>query len=125
MRQVISTPSAPKAIGPYSQAIRAAGLLYLSGQVPLDPATGQLVEGDIAKQTERVLENLKAVLEAAGSSLERAVKTTVYLKDMNDFPAMNEVYKRYFLDEPPARTTIEAARLPRDARIEMDLIALA
>jgi 2-iminobutanoate/2-iminopropanoate deaminase len=125
VRQVISTPSAPKAIGPYSQAIRAAGLLYLSGQVPLDPATGQMVEGDIAKQTERVLDNLKAVLEAAGSSLERAVKTTVYLKDMNDFPAMNEVYKRYFQDDPPARSTIEAARLPRDARIEMDLVALA
>ena len=125
MRQVISTPSAPKAIGPYSQAIRAAGLLFLSGQVPLDPATGQMIEGDIAKQTERVLENLKALLEAAGSSLERAVKTTVYLKDMNDFPAMNEVYKRYFQDDPPARSTIEAARLPRDARIEMDLIALA
>jgi len=99
--------------------------LFLSGQVPLDPATGQMIEGDIAKQTERVLENLKALLEAAGSSLERAVKTTVYLKDMNDFPAMNEVYKRYFQDDPPARSTIEAARLPRDARIEMDLIALA
>lgn len=125
MRQVISTPSAPKAIGPYSQAIRAAGLLYLSGQVPLDPATGQMVEGDIAKQTERVLDNLKAVLEAAGSSLERAVKTTVYLKDMNEFTAMNEVYERYFPEDPPARSTIEAARLPKDARIEMDLIALA
>ncbi len=125
MRQVISTPSAPKAIGPYSQAIRAAGLLYLSGQTPLDPATGQMVEGDIGKQTARVLDNLKAVLEAAGSSLERAVKTTVYLKDMNEFTAMNEVYKRYFPEDPPARSTIEAARLPRDARIEMDLIALA
>jgi 2-iminobutanoate/2-iminopropanoate deaminase len=125
VRQVISTPSAPKAIGPYSQAIRAAGLLYLSGQTPLDPATGQMVEGDIGKQTARVLDNLKAVLEAAGSSLERAVKTTVYLKDMNEFTAMNEVYKRYFPEDPPARSTIEAARLPRDARIEMDLIALA
>jgi 2-iminobutanoate/2-iminopropanoate deaminase len=125
VRQVIATPSAPKAIGPYSQAIRAAGLLYLSGQVPLDPATGQMVEGDIAKQTARVLDNLKAVLEAAGSSLERVVKTTVYLKDMNDFPAMNEAYKAYFPNDPPARSTIEAARLPRDARIEMDLIALA
>jgi 2-iminobutanoate/2-iminopropanoate deaminase len=125
VRQVIATPSAPKAIGPYSQAIRAAGLLYLSGQVPLDPATGQMVEGDMAKQTARVLDNLKAVLEAAGSSLERVVKTTVYLKDMNDFPAMNEAYKAYFPNDPPARSTIEAARLPRDARIEMDLIALA
>ena len=125
MRQVISSSDAPKAIGPYSQAIRAAGLLFLSGQTPLDPATGVMVEGDIAKQTERVLENLKNVLIAAGSSLERAVKTTVFLKDMGDFAAMNEVYGRYFPDDPPARTTIEAARLPKDARVEMDLIALA
>lgn len=125
MRQVISTGSAPKAIGPYSQAIRAAGLLFLSGQVPLDPATGTMIEGDIAKQTERVLENLKAVLTAAGSSLERAVKTTVFLKDMSDFAAMNEVYGRYFPSDPPARSTVEAARLPKDARVEMDLIALA
>jgi 2-iminobutanoate/2-iminopropanoate deaminase len=125
MRQVISTGSAPKAIGPYSQAIRAAGLLFLSGQVPLDPATGTLVEGDIGKQTERVMENLKAVLVAAGSSMERAVKMTVFLKDMNDFAAMNEVYGRYFPEDPPARTTIEAARLPKDARIEIDMIALA
>jgi 2-iminobutanoate/2-iminopropanoate deaminase len=125
MRQVISTGSAPKAIGPYSQAIRAAGLLFLSGQVPLDPATGTLVEGDIGKQTERVMENLKAVLVAAGSSMERAVKMSVFLKDMNDFAAMNEVYGRYFPEDPPARTTIEAARLPKDARIEIDMIALA
>lgn len=125
MRQVISTGSAPKAIGPYSQAIRAAGLLYLSGQTPLDPATGTMVEGDIGKQTERVMENLKAVLTAAGSSLERAVKLTVFLKDMNDFAAMNEVYGRYFPSDPPARSTIEAARLPKDARVEIDMIALA
>ncbi len=125
MRQVISTGSAPKAIGPYSQAIRAAGLLFLSGQIALDPATGTMIEGDIAKQTERVLENLKAVLTAAGSSLERAVKTTVFLKDMNDFAAMNEVYGRYFPSDPPARSTVEAARLPKDARVELDLIALA
>jgi 2-iminobutanoate/2-iminopropanoate deaminase len=125
MRQVISTASAPKAIGPYSQAIRDGGFLFLSGQVALDPATGTMVEGDIAKQTERVLENLKAVLTAAGSSLERVVKTTVFLKDMNDFAAMNEVYGRYFPSDPPARSTIEAARLPKDARVEMDLIALA
>jgi 2-iminobutanoate/2-iminopropanoate deaminase len=125
MRQVISTSSAPKAIGPYSQAIRAAGLLFLSGQTPLDPATGVLVEGDIGKQTERVLENLKAVLTAAGSSLDRVVKTSVFLKDMGDFAAMNEVYGRYFPNDPPARSTIEAARLPRDARVEIDLIALA
>ena len=125
MRQVISTGSAPKAIGPYSQAIRAAGLLFLSGQTPLDPATGVMVEGDIAKQTERVLENLKAVLAAAGSSLERVVKTSVFLKDMGDFAAMNEVYGRYFPNDPPARSTIEAARLPKDARVEIDMIALA
>src|ERR1700687_1683289 len=125
MRQVISTGSAPKAIGPYSQAIRAAGLLFLSGQTPLDPASGAMVEGDIAKQTERVLENLKSVLAAAGSSLDRAVKTTVFLKDLADFAAMNEVYGRYFPSDPPARTTVEAARLPRDARVEIDLIALA
>jgi 2-iminobutanoate/2-iminopropanoate deaminase len=122
---VISTNAAPKAIGPYSQAIRAAGLLFLSGQVALDPATGMMVEGDIAKQTERVLENLKAVLVAAGSSLDRAVKATVFLKDMNDFSAMNEVCGRYFPSDPPARSTIEAARLPKDARVEVDLIALA
>jgi len=125
MRQVISSSDAPKAIGPYSQAIRVPGMLFLSGQTPIDPATGVMVEGDIAKQTERVLENLKHVLTAAGSSLERAVKTTVFLKDMGDFAAMNEVYARYFPNDPPARTTIEAARLPRDARVEIDLIALA
>ncbi|NDQ56973.1 MAG: RidA family protein [Acidipila sp.] len=125
MRQVISSSDAPKAIGPYSQAIRVPGMLFLSGQTPIDPATGVMVEGDIAKQTERVLENLKHVLTAAGSSLERAVKTTVFLKDMGDFGAMNEVYARYFPNDPPARTTIEAARLPRDARVEIDLIALA
>jgi 2-iminobutanoate/2-iminopropanoate deaminase len=125
MRQVISTDSAPKAIGPYSQAVRSAGLLFLSGQTPLDPATGQLVVGDIAKQTERVLENLKAVVEAAGSSLDRVVKTTVFLKDMNDFAEMNEMYSRYFPQNPPARSTVEAARLPRDARVEIDAIALA
>ncbi len=125
MRQVITTDSAPKAIGPYSQAIRSAGLLFLAGQVPLDPATMQLVEGDIAKQTERVLENVKGILAAAGSSLDRVVKTTVFLKDMNEFAAMNEVYAKYFPQSPPARTTVEAARLPRDARIELEVIALA
>jgi 2-iminobutanoate/2-iminopropanoate deaminase len=125
MRQVIFSNDAPKAIGPYSQAIRASGLLFLSGQTPLDPATGVMVEGDIARQTERVMENLKNVLAAAGSSLDRAVKTTVFLKDLADFAAMNEVYGRYFPSDPPARTTVEAARLPRDARVEIDLIALA
>ena len=125
MRDVISTDRGPRAIGPYSQAIRANGFLFLSGQVSLDPATQQLVPGGIAQQTERVLENLKGVLEAAGSSLDRVVKTTVYLKDMNDFSAMNEVYARYFPNDPPARATVEVARLPKDARVEIDLIALA
>ena len=125
MRDVISTDRGPRAIGPYSQAIRANGFLFLSGQVSLDPATQQLVPGDIAAQTARVLENLKGILEAAGSSLDRVVKTTVYLKDMNDFAAMNEVYARYFPSAPPARATVEVARLPKDACVEIDLIALA
>ena len=125
MKQVIATEKGPKAIGPYSQAIKAGGFVFLSGQVAFDPATGQLVEGDVAKQTARVLENLKAIAEAAGSSLEKAVKATVYLKDMNDFAAMNEVYARYLSVNPPARSTVEVARLPRDVRVEIDLIALA
>jgi len=125
MRQAISTDRGPQAIGPYSQAIRANGFIFISGQIPLDPATGKIVEGDIAQQTARVLDNLKGIVEAAGSSLERVVRTTVYLKDIGDFAAMNEVYARYFSAEPPARSTVEVARLPRDARIEMDLIALA
>jgi len=125
VRQVITTETAPKAIGPYSQAIRSAGLLFLAGQIPLDPATMKLLEGDIAKQTERVLENVKAILEAAGSSMDRVVKTTVFLKDMDEFAAMNEVYGRYFPQNPPARSTVEAARLPRDARIEIEVIAMA
>jgi 2-iminobutanoate/2-iminopropanoate deaminase len=125
VKSVISTEKGPKAIGPYSQAIKANGFVYTAGQIPLDPATGQIVEGDVARQTARVLDNLKAILEAAGSSLDQTVKATVYLKDMNDFAAMNEVYARYFAENPPARSTVEAARLPRDARIEIDLIALA
>ena len=125
MKEVISTDKGPKAIGPYSQAIRANGFIFISGQVAFDPATSQLVEGDVAKQTARVLENLKAIAEAAGSSLEKAVKATVFLKDMNDFAAMNEVYARYFTHQPPARSTVEVARLPRDVRVEIDLIALA
>jgi len=125
MKEAISTDRGPKAIGPYSQAIRANGFIFISGQIPLDPATGKIVEGDIAQQTARVLDNLKGIVEAAGSSLERVVRTTVYLKDIGDFAAMNEVYARYFSAEPPARSTVEVARLPRDARIEMDLIALA
>lgn len=125
MKDVIATEKGPKAIGPYSQAIRANGFIFISGQVAFDPATGQLVEGDVAKQTERVLENLKAIAEAAGSSLDQAVKATVFLKDMNDFVKMNEVYARYFANHPPARATVEVARLPRDVRVEIDLITLA
>jgi len=125
MKEIISTEKGPKAIGPYSQAVKANGFVFTAGQVAFDPATGQLIEGDAARQTARVLENLKAIVEAAGSSLDRAVKATVYLKDMNDFAAMNEVYARYFPANPPARSTVEAARLPRDVRVEIDLIALA
>lgn len=126
MKEIIATQHGPKAIGPYSQAIRANGFVFISGQVAFDPATGQLVEGDVAKQTERVLLNLKAIVEAAGSSLEKAVRTTVFLKDMNDFAAMNEVYARYLRPgTAPARSTVEVARLPRDVRVEIDLIALA
>jgi 2-iminobutanoate/2-iminopropanoate deaminase len=121
--KTISTDRAPKAIGPYSQAVTGNGLAFLSGQIPLDPATGQLVEGDVAAQTERVLENLKAVLEASGCSLASVVKTTVYLKDMGEFARMNEVYGRYFASNPPARATVEVARLPRDVRVEIDCIA--
>jgi 2-iminobutanoate/2-iminopropanoate deaminase len=125
MKQIIATAQAPKAIGPYSQAVTWNGLAFLSGQIPLDPATGQIVEGDIAVQTERVLENLKAVLEACGSSLAQVLKTTVYLKDMGEFPRMNEVYARYFPESPPARATVEVARLPRDVRVEIDAIAIS
>jgi 2-iminobutanoate/2-iminopropanoate deaminase len=120
----VATEHAPKAVGPYSQAIRVNGFIFLSGQLALDPRTQQLVEGDVAMETERVLENLKAVVEAAGSSLQRVVKTTVFLADMNDFAKMNEVYARYFATPLPARSTVQVARLPRDARVEVDLIAL-
>jgi 2-iminobutanoate/2-iminopropanoate deaminase len=123
MKKVVATEKAPKAIGPYSQAVISNGFAFLSGQIPLDPATAQIVEGDIAVQTERVLENLKAVLEACGTSLSAVVKTTVYLKDMGEFVRMNEVYARYFPENPPARATVEAARLPRDVRVEIDCIA--
>jgi 2-iminobutanoate/2-iminopropanoate deaminase len=125
LKEVISTEKGPKAIGPYSQAIKANGLIYTAGQIPFDPATGQLIQGDAAQQTSRVLENLKAIVEAAGSSLEKAVKATVYLKDMNDFTAMNEVYARYFTQNSPARSTVEVSRLPRDVRVEIDLIVMA
>ena len=123
MREAVSTPNAPAAIGPYSQAIRSGNLLFVSGQIPLDPASGTLVSGPIADQTERVLENLGAILKAAGISFDRVVKTTVYLADMSEFAAMNEVYGRYFAAPAPARATIQAARLPRDVRVEIDLIA--
>ena len=125
MMESIQTDRAPQAIGPYSQAIKAQGMVFTSGQIPLDPQTKQLVEGDIRAQTECVLNNLKAVLEEAGTSLDRVVKTTVYLADMNDFAAMNEVYALFFGEHRPARSTVEAARLPRDVRVEIDLIALA
>lgn len=123
MREVVATDQAPKAIGPYSQAIRAGGFVFCSGQIALDPATNQLIQGDAAAQTERVLRNLTAVLAQAGSSLEQAVKTTVFLKNMGDFAAMNEVYSRFFTRQPPARSTVEAARLPKDVLVEIDVIA--
>lgn len=123
MKQIIATESAPKAIGPYSQAVVHNGLAFLSGQIPMDPATGQIVEGEIAAQTERVLENLKAVLAACGSSFGQVLKTTVFLKDMADFPTMNEIYGRYFTENPPARATVEASRLPRGVKVEIEAIA--
>ena len=125
MKEIIATDRGPKAIGPYSQAIRANGFLFVSGQIPLDPATQQFVSGDIQVQTEHVLENLKGIVEAAGSSLDRVVRATVFLADMNEFAAMNEVYGRYFRNQPPARSTVQVSRLPRDARVEIDVIALA
>ena len=121
---MIATEAAPQAIGPYSQAISIGGWVFTSGQVPIDPKTGVFAEGGIAEQTGQVLRNLTEVLRAAGTSLEEVVKTTVFLADMNDFAAMNEVYGRYFSNEPPARSTVQAARLPRDARIEIDVIAI-
>ena len=125
MREVIATDSGPKAIGPYSQAIKANGFVFVSGQVPLDPATQQLIEGDVTAQTERVLQNLSGILQAAGSSLAQVVKAGVFLKNMSDFAAMNEVYGRYFTQAQPARSTVEVARLPKDVLVEIDVIALA
>jgi len=125
-KAVIATPAAPAAIGPYSQAIRAGSLIFTAGQIALDPATGQVVAPDIAAQTTRVMENLKAILDAAGSSLAQAVKATVYLKDFNDFAAMNAVYGAYLASAgipPPARTTVEVSRLPKDVLVEIDLVA--
>jgi 2-iminobutanoate/2-iminopropanoate deaminase len=124
MRDVISTEQAPKAIGPYSQAIRAGGFLFTSGQVAIDPATQQVIAGDVAVQTEQVLKNLAAILRAADSSLDKVVRCTVFLKNMGDFAAMNEVYGRYFKQTPPARSTVEVARLPKDVLVEIDAIAL-
>jgi 2-iminobutanoate/2-iminopropanoate deaminase len=125
MREVIATNAGPKAIGPYSQAIKASGFVFLSGQIALDPATQQLIDGDVSAQTERVLQNLSGILQAAGSSLAQVVKTTVFLKNMSDFAAMNEVYGRHFTQAPPARSTVEVARLPKDVLVEIDVIALA
>lgn len=125
MKSAISSADAPKAIGPYSQAVRAGQLVFLSGQVPMDPATGNLIDGDIAAQTRRVFENLGAVLKAAGLTFANVVRTTVFLADMNDFAAMNQVYATYFSEPYPARSTVQAARLPRDARVEVDVIAMA
>lgn len=124
MREVISTKDGPQAIGPYSQAIRASGFVFVSGQVAIDPATQQVVSGDVAAQTERVMKNLAAILSAAGSGLEKVVRSTVFLKNMGDFAAMNQVYGRYFTSEPPARSTVEVARLPKDVLVEIDVIAL-
>jgi 2-iminobutanoate/2-iminopropanoate deaminase len=124
MREVIATNDGPKAIGPYSQAIKANGFVFVSGQVAFDPATQQIVEGDVSAQTERVLQNLSGILKAAGSSLEQVVKAGVFLKNMSDFAAMNEVYGRYFKQSPPARSTVEVARLPKDVLVEIDVIAL-
>ncbi len=125
MREVIATKNAPQAIGPYSQAIKANGFVFISGQICIDPATGQLISGDVTAQTERVFKNLSAVLAAAGSGLDRVVRTTVFLKSMNDFATMNEVYARFFRAAPPARSTVEVARLPKDVLVEIDVIALA
>lgn len=123
MKEIISSDHAPKAIGPYSQGVRVGNLLFLSGQIPLDPASMQLVEGPIHVQTERVLNNLKAVLEAAGLTLDDVVKTTVYMKNLVEFPKMNEVYSHFFANHPPARSTVEVAKLPRDVQVEIDAIA--
>lgn len=123
MRQPVSSPSAPAAIGPYSPAIRAGQLLFVSGQIPIDPATGTMVDGDVAAQTRRVMENLRALLEAAGLSFASVVRTTIYLADMNDFGKVNEVYGGCFSEPYPARATVQVARLPKDARVEIDLIA--
>jgi 2-iminobutanoate/2-iminopropanoate deaminase len=124
MREIISTKDAPQAIGPYSQAIKATGFVFTSGQIAIDPSTQQVIAGDVAAQTERVLRNLSEILEASGSGLGKVVRSTVFLKNMNDFAAMNQVYGKYFSSAPPARSTVEVARLPKDALVEIDVIAL-
>jgi 2-iminobutanoate/2-iminopropanoate deaminase len=123
-KKVVFTEKAPKPIGPYSQAIIAGNLIFTAGQIPIDPATNQVVQGDIKEQTMRVLENLRAILESVGATFDDVVKVTIYMKDLNEFSAMNEVYSEYFKNSPPARTTVEVSRLPRDVRIEIDLIAI-
>ena len=124
VKDIVATDRAPRAIGPYSQAVRAGDLVFASGQIPIDPATGEFVAGGVAEQTEQVLRNLTAVFEAAGVGMNQIVKTTVFLADMDDFTVMNEVYGRFFSVEPPARATVQAARLPRDARVEIEAIAV-
>lgn len=124
MREIVSTKDAPQAIGPYSQAIKANGFVFTSGQIAIDPSTQQVVTGDVAAQTERVLRNLSEILEAAGSGLGKVLRSTVFLKDMNDFAAMNQVYAKYFSSAPPARSTVEVARLPKDVLVEIDVVAL-
>lgn len=123
MKEVVTTDRGPKPIGPYSQAVKTGGFLFLSGQVALDPKSGEMTGGDIRQQTERVMENIKGILEAAGSNLHHVIKTTVFLKDINEFPAMNEVYGRYFTAAPPARSTVQVARLPKDALVEIEVTA--
>ena len=125
MREIVATKDAPQAIGPYSQAIKANGFVFTSGQIAIDPATQQVIAGDVAAQTDRVLRNLSEILEAAGSGLGKVVRCTVFLKSMNDFAAMNQVYGKYFSSAPPARSTVEVARLPKDVLVEIDVIALA
>ncbi len=124
MKEIVATERAPRAIGPYSQAVRSGNFLFASGQIPIDPATGEFVAGGITEQTEQVMRNVTAILEAAGAGLQQVVKTTVFLADMDDFTAMNEVYGRFFGEDPPARATVQAARLPRDARVEIEAIAI-
>ena len=125
MKETVTTDRGPKAIGPYSQAVKANGFVFVSGQIAIDPATQQLIQGDIQQQTERVMENLKGIVMAAGSTMDKVVRTTVFLADMNEFAAMNEIYGKYFPAAPPARATVQVARLPRDVRVEIDVVALA